>query len=106
MKINITTRHTEQSAAHFEPVVQAEVEKLEKFNAGIVDAQVVIEQLDKEMQVEINANVPGLALSALAKEENFGKALDSALAKLTTQLKKHNEKLKSHHGAPAAEVAL
>jgi ribosomal subunit interface protein len=45
---------------------------------------------------EISLNITGNVVVASADEENMGKALDVALERAKTQLKKQNEKQKDH----------
>jgi ribosomal subunit interface protein len=48
--------------------------------------------------MEIVIHMAGHTVAATAKAENLGKAIDAAITKVERQLKKINEKIKSHKG--------
>ena len=100
MNIQLTTRHDRKISDETKDFIQAEIENLEKFYDKISSVHVV---LDKEMHkkgeediVEIDLTVEGVAMTAKTQDENLGKAFDAAIEKITRQIKKKNEKLKSH----------
>jgi putative sigma-54 modulation protein len=105
MNIQITARHFTASSS-LQSTIQEEVSKVQKFYPTITNIDVVVIQDAKEQRsVDITAQIPGATLSVSAAEENFGKTLDTAIERLKTQLKKHNEKQKDYRGTPAtAEV--
>ncbi|MDR3001800.1 MAG: ribosome-associated translation inhibitor RaiA [Fibromonadaceae bacterium] len=111
--INVTVRHLEEPASKFQPVIQSEIGKLESIFHNITDVSVVIEGISKivsgaelKRKVDITANIKGSVFAATAEEENFGKALDTAIAKIRAQLSKHQGKANEYKGASAAEVAV
>ena len=109
--INVTVRHLDEPSSKFQIVVQNELNKLENHFHSVTDFGVVIEGISKisngvelKRKVDITATVKGNTLIATAEEENFGKALDTAISKIRTQLSKHHEKASSHKGPPASEI--
>lgn len=96
MDINISARHFSASAS-LQARVQEEIEKLGKFYPNITSASVVLDhEVEHMRRCEISLNITGAVVSASADEESIGKALDVALERAKTQLKKHNEKQKDH----------
>ncbi|MCL2100691.1 MAG: ribosome-associated translation inhibitor RaiA [Fibromonadales bacterium] len=111
--ISVTVRHLEEPASKFQPVIQSEIGKLESLFHNITDISVVVEGISKvangaelKRKVDITANIKGNALAATAEEENFGKALDVAIAKIRAQLSKLHGKANDHKSVPTVEVAV
>ena len=77
--------------------VQEEIEKLGKFYPNITSATIVLDhEVEHMRRCEISLNITGTVVVASADEENMGKALDVAIERAKTQLKKQNEKQKDH----------
>ena len=100
MNIQITTRHARKISDETKSFIEGEIDNLEKFSDKITSVHVV---LDKEPHkkgeediVEIDLSIQGVAMSAKAQDENLGKAFDAVIEKIKRQIKKKNEKLKSH----------
>ena len=100
MNIQITTRHDRKASDDTKSFMESEIEALEKYDAKITAAHIV---LDKEVHksgeedlVEIDLTSHGIAVSAKASGENLLKAFDECMVKITAQIKKKSEKLKSH----------
>ena len=100
MNIQITTRHDRKVSDETKSFIEAEIEALEKYDANISSAHVV---LDKEVHkkgeediVEVDLTSHGIPVSAKAQGENLLKAFDAVMVKVTAQIKKKSEKLKSH----------
>ncbi len=100
MNIQITARHDRHVSDETKGFIEAEIENLGKFYDKISSVQVVVDQEEHksgtEDLVEINIGVDGKQLSAKAIDENLGKAFDACVEKITRQLKKQNDKVKSH----------
>lgn len=100
MNIQITTRHESHISDETRAFIEAEVLNLEKFYDKITSAHVICDREShkngQEDTVELVLGVDGNNLSAKATDENLGKALDAVVEKMTRQLKKKNEKVKSH----------
>lgn len=95
MEIQITSRHSKASQA-LQDTITAELNKLERFYDKITSCKVVLDSEHVDKIVEISMSTQGHQLIATAKADNLGKAIDSAMAKTERQLKKLNEKIKSH----------
>jgi len=94
MEIQITSRHSKASQ-DLQDTIAAEVSKLEKFYDRITSCHVILDSENLDKKVEITMSVQGSQVVGEAKAENFGKAIDDAVAKVGKQLKKLNEKEKS-----------
>jgi putative sigma-54 modulation protein len=95
MEIQITSRHTKASAI-LQDTITSELTKLQKFFEKITSCHVILDSEHMDKTVEITMNTMGHQVVATAKAENVGKAFDDALAKTERQLKKLNQKIKSH----------
>ncbi|NLW32436.1 MAG: ribosome-associated translation inhibitor RaiA [Fibrobacter sp.] len=95
MEIQITSRHNKASQT-LQDNITAELKKMERFYDKITSCRVVLDSEHVDKIVEISMTTQGHQLIATAKADNLGKAIDSALAKTERQLKKLNQKIKSH----------
>lgn len=106
MNIKVTARHFNASDA-LQQSVQEAAESLQRFYPNITDINVILDAEKKNLRrAEFIVNILHLTVSAEAEEENMGKALDVALERVERQLKKENEKLKSHKAQPVASVVV
>jgi len=110
--VNVTVRHLDEPASKFQSVIQSEIGKLETYFSNVTEFSVVVQGISKilngielKRKVDITAAVKGNTLVATAEEENFGKALDTAISKIRAQLSKYHEKSSDHKSVPTAEVA-
>ena len=95
MEIQITSRHSKASPNLQETIIE-ELSKLEKFSEKITSCHVILDSEHIDKTVEITMNTSGRQVVGVAKAENIGKAIDSAIEKVSRQLKKLNEKIKNH----------
>ena len=95
MEIQITSRHTKASQ-ELQDTLTDELNKMEKYFNKITSCHVVLDSEHVDKVVEITMNTLGRQVVAIAKAENLGKAIDEALTKTERQLKKLNQKIKSH----------
>jgi len=95
MEIRITSRHTKASQ-DLQDTITAEINRLEKFFDKITSCHVVLDSESIDKTVEITMHAQGHEVVGQAKAENLGKAIDEAVEKVERQLKKLNEKAKSH----------
>lgn len=98
MEIQITARHSKASPT-FQETITTELEKVSSFYDKITDCHVILDSEHIEKVAEITMHRLGHHLVATAKAENIGKAFDEALTKIERQLKKLNDKIKSHKPA-------
>ncbi len=104
MKIQITARHFEASNQLYANIKE-NVERITKFNDSISGAHVVLDAPHEGMRkAEITVKILDKTVHAHAEEENMHKAIESMLGKVERQLKKENEKMKVHKGAPIASL--
>jgi len=109
--INVTVRHLDEPTARLQAVIQDELGKLESHFHSVTSFDVVVEGISKilngvelKRKVDITAAIKGNTFAASAEEENFGKALDVAIARIRTQLSKQREKATDYKSVPTAEV--
>ncbi len=96
MNVQITCRHTKVSSGTQE-YLKGEIEALAKYYDKISTVHVVLDsECTSTKTVEINLHLAGHDLSARSRAENYYKAVDEALEKISRQLKKQGEKIKSH----------
>ena len=104
MDINISARHFNASAS-LQSRVEEEIEKLGKFYPNITSATIVLDhEVEHMRRCEISLNITGTVVVASADEENMGKALDVAIERAKTQLKKQNEKQKDHKAQSLSDL--
>jgi len=96
MEIQITARHEAKASQDLQDTIAAEIGKLEKFYDKITSCHVILDKDGADKTVEITMSAQGHQVVGFAKAENVGKAIDEAVAKVERQLKKINEKVKSH----------
>ncbi len=97
MEIQITTRHAATKTSDgLKQTIMDELAGVEKFYDKITSCHVILDSESTDKTVEIVMNVQSHTVTALGKAEKIGKALDEALEKVSRQLKKINEKVKSH----------
>lgn len=95
--LNITFRNTDAT----EPLKNYAHEKighcLEKFAHKETEVHVVL-RVEKNRQVaEVSTYVDGATIVAKEESDNLYAAIDAVTDSLTQQLRKHKEKLTSHH---------
>ena len=96
MEVRVTARHESKATQEVQQRITDELTKLGKFYDRITSCRVVLDKEHEATVVEIVANAQGQTLSATAKHERAGTAIDEALDKVERQLKKLNEKIKNH----------
>lgn len=106
MNVQITCRHTKVPSGT-QDYIKGEVEALVKYYDKITSAHVVLDS-DNPLRksVEIDLHVAGHQLTAHSTAENYGKAAEESLEKITRQLKKQSDKIKSHKGEGLGKAAL
>jgi ribosomal subunit interface protein len=95
MNIQITVRHSKASQSLRDALTE-ELQNLEKYAENITSCHVVIDTEHVDKTVEIVVTLSRHTVSATAKSDILGKAIDLALGKVVTQLKKVNQKRKNH----------
>jgi len=97
MDIKYTSRKIEIDQI-FKDRLGKKIDSLDRFFEGIVTAHVIFSQPTKlKQKVEISLRLNNQKkITSSASDVNIGKAADLAINKLAVQLKKINDKLKSH----------
>lgn len=104
MDIQFSARHFNASAG-LQDRIQEEMDKLTKFYPNITSASVILDhEVEHQRHCEITVSITGSQVVASADEENMGKAVDVALERIKTQLKKANEKQNDHRAQPVSDV--
>lgn len=98
MEIQITSRH-EKASQSLQDAITAELEGLQKFYDRITSCHVVLDKERGKEMMEVVVHMAGHTVAGTAKAENLGKAIDAVITKIERQLKKINEKIKSHKGS-------
>ena len=96
MQPRISMRHgkiSEETKAH----IASSCTKLEHYFDRIVDCEIVLDKEKHDDKVEIIVKVPQRTFAATGAADNLYKALAEAESKIESQLKKHHDKLVSHH---------
>ena len=96
MQPRISSRHGKLTEATKEHITQS-CTKLEHYFDRIIDCEVVVDKEKHGDKVEIIVKVPNHTFTASAEADNLYKALADAESKVEVQLKKHHDKLVSHH---------
>jgi ribosomal subunit interface protein len=105
MEVQISARHCTISDTT-QDHLKAEVDALGKFYPNITAASIVLDRAgDLNRKCDISLNVKGTVIVASADEENMGKAIDVALERAKSQLKKANEKQNAHQSESVADLA-
>jgi len=103
MDIQITSRHS-KSSPELQETINEKLGKIERFYDKITHCHVVLDSEYVKRTAEIIINIQGQALSAKAKDVNLGKAIDEAVERIESQLKKINAKVKGHKAVRPAVV--
>lgn len=103
MNFQLTYRHDKASDSLKESL-KRDTEKFEKFSDKITNCHVIIDKAGHNKTVEIIITANGKIIKSLSKNENLGKAVDSAIEKSERQLKKMNEKMKNHKAPKSNEM--
>lgn len=100
MKVNVQSIHFDADKKLLD-YIQKKCEKLDVFFDHIIGADVYlkIEKGDAKQNksVEIKVHVPGEVFIATEQSAKFEEATDNCTEKLKVQIKKHKEKIHSHH---------
>jgi len=100
MKIQITARHYHASRTLHQNLVE-NAERLARFNGSLASVHYILDAGQSgTFRAEAVVKVRDRAVVARAEEGTMGKAIEMMREKLERQLKKENEKLKTHQGEP------
>lgn len=108
MDVVVSSRHCEVSE-RFREHVEDKLARLEKHDHRIIRVEVLLErerntrQPERQVRVELTAKSKGPILRAEAAAEDKMSALDLALDKMATQMRRAADRRKVHHGKHAPE---
>jgi len=80
----------------FKTAAVDEVKKLSKYHTHIIDGTVIIDKKNPSVKVEVSIHVPGAVITASHEDYNRVIALDAAVEKTKTQIKKLRSKVVDH----------
>lgn len=95
MNITVTGRHIEITP-EIEDHARTGVGKLKRFFDGIIDAQIILSTEKRSKRAEISILADGIHLHGESTTGDLYKSMDTALARIQTQVTKYKEKLKNH----------
>ena len=93
--VTLTCRH-EECDEQFKKTSIDELHKLSKYFTNIIDGNITVDRNNLSFKVDILLRVPGLTIRAEHEDYNNMKALDTAIEKAKTQLKKLKGKVIDH----------
>lgn len=95
--VTITGRHEELDKDLKDNVIE-QMLKLSKFYSHIIDGNVIIDRNSSVVKAEVSLRVPGSTITAVHEDYNQMKAIDAAIDKAKTQIKKLKSKVVDHRG--------
>lgn len=103
--VMITSRH-EDLKDELKKTIMNQMMKLSRFHSHIIDGTVIIEKNKFYYKAEVSIRVPGLTINAAQEDYNEQKAIDIAIEKAKTQIKKLKSKVVEHRApqTPVIEV--
>lgn len=100
MQLNLTGHHVDITPA-LRDYVNAKMEKVERHFDNVTDAHVILTVEKLRHKAEATIHVTGGNIYADSVEADMYAAIDAMIDKLDRQVKRHKEKLKSHHARDA-----
>lgn len=95
MQKSMTVRHCEL-AEDYKQHADREINRLNRYSDNILSADLIVSQEKYRYLVELNVHVGGHILTSKEESAEAYTALDQAVNKMESQLKKHNGKLHDH----------
>lgn len=102
MKIEITSKHTEVTAA-MRDRIESRFEKLERYTVDFIKSHVIITQEPQGFKIEANISIPHNKLFAQAQDDDLYTAINQMGQKLQRQLNKITHKDDSHRSERQAK---
>jgi putative sigma-54 modulation protein len=93
--VSISARHEELSDTVKESIT-SQIMKLSRYNNHIVDANILVDRHNSTYKVDVSIQLPGSVITACHEDYDQFVALDVALEKTKTQIKKLKEKSVDH----------
>ena len=96
MQLNLTWHHVEITPA-LKDYLNNKLARIERHFENVTDVHCILTVEKLQHKAEAKINVRGGTVYADSVEDDMYAAIDSLIDKLDRQIKKHKEKLTSHH---------
>ncbi len=103
MQKTMTARHCDLADPYKEHA-DREMDRLNRYGDNIISADLIVSLEKYRFMVELNVHVGGQILTSREEDAEAYTALDQAVNKMETQLKKRNGKLHDHRVRRQKEV--
>ena len=101
--VSISSRHEELSDSLKESIT-SQMQKLSRYHNKIIDANILVDKHNATFKVDVSVQLPGSVITACHEDYNQSVALDAALDKTKTRIKKLKERIVDHR-APQVSIA-
>lgn len=98
MQLNVSGHHVEVTPA-LKAYVEKKLDRIVRHSDHVIDVHCILTVEKLEQRAEATVNLSGSQIHANATDANMYAAIDSLADKLDRSVKKHKEKLTSHHGS-------
>lgn len=103
--VMVTSRHEELNDQLKSSAVE-EILRLSRYHNHIIDGDLTIDKKNSSYKAEMTLRVPGHVFVATAEEYDVAKAIDSAIDKTKTQLKKLKSKIVDHRASHQVDFVI
>ena len=86
--------------------VETEVEKLEKFYSPVIDVHVTLTEEGRTHRADLVVNIHSRTLKSTGSDEKVYPAIDQAVNRMISQLKKVHDKQRDHRGESRDEMSI
>jgi putative sigma-54 modulation protein len=86
--------------------VEAEAAKLEKFFSPIIDVHATITEEGRRHKADLVVNIQAHTLKSSGEDEKIYPAIDQAVNRMVSQLKKMHDKQRDHRGENRDELSI
>ena len=93
--VSISARHEELSDT-VRKSISSQMQKLSRYNSHIVDAKILVDRHNSLYKVDVSLQLSGSVITACHEDYDQFVALDTAMEKTKTQIKKLKEKIVDH----------
>jgi len=105
MQLNVSGHHVEVTPA-LKAYVEKKLDRIVRHSDHVIDVHCILTVEKLEQRAEATVNLSGSQIHANATDTNMYAAIDSLADKLDRAVKKHKEKLTSHHGSDTMRQAI
>ncbi len=104
MKIHLVARKTKLTQP-IKDFIESKLAKMQEFVDNIVWAQVIISVEKKIHSAEVVLHAGHQTMKAAAESDDLYAAIDKAMTKMESQVKKYKEKFSEHRGLSSSEMS-